>query len=180
MNNLQTTITNYLDFCQYQKRLDKKTLKAYRIDLRQFSSELEIDNVSEITTAILEKYVTTLHQSYKPKTVKRKIASLKAFFRHLEYRDILPASPFNKMQIKFREPVILPKTIPLHTIQSLLSAMYFYRNHAPTPYQSKIPYLHTPNIHPAKQSHYFPLRHVPKTDNQPILHPSSIQTEKCR
>ena len=36
MNNLQNHIENYLDYCRTQKCLDKKTLKAYRIDLSQF------------------------------------------------------------------------------------------------------------------------------------------------
>lgn len=36
MNNLQTHINNYLEHCRHQKRLDSKTLKAYRIDLQQF------------------------------------------------------------------------------------------------------------------------------------------------
>ena len=33
MHNLQSKITDYLNYCQTQKRLDTKTLKAYRIDL---------------------------------------------------------------------------------------------------------------------------------------------------
>lgn len=37
MHNLQTLIENYLEYCGAQKRLDEKTLKAYRIDLNQFS-----------------------------------------------------------------------------------------------------------------------------------------------
>ena len=32
MNNLQTHINNYLEHCRHQKRLDSKTLKAYRIE----------------------------------------------------------------------------------------------------------------------------------------------------
>ena len=32
MNHLQNHIDNYLVHCQTQKRLDAKTLKAYRID----------------------------------------------------------------------------------------------------------------------------------------------------
>ena len=35
MNNLQVHVNSYLEYCQYQKRLDTKTLKAYKIDLRQ-------------------------------------------------------------------------------------------------------------------------------------------------
>ena len=33
---LSTHIQNYLTYCKNQKRLDEKTLKAYRLDLEQF------------------------------------------------------------------------------------------------------------------------------------------------
>ena len=36
MNSISTLITEYLDSCRTQKCLDEKTLKAYRIDLRQW------------------------------------------------------------------------------------------------------------------------------------------------
>ena len=39
MDTTQTLIENYLAYCSSQKRLDEKTLKAYRIDLRQFSEQ---------------------------------------------------------------------------------------------------------------------------------------------
>lgn len=38
MNTLFTIIENYLEYCETQKGLDKKTLKAYRTDLGQFVS----------------------------------------------------------------------------------------------------------------------------------------------
>ncbi len=41
MNDLQTHVTNYLGYCQNQKRLDAKTLRAYRIDLSQFCSHVQ-------------------------------------------------------------------------------------------------------------------------------------------
>ena len=37
MQDLQNWISRYLVDCKYQKGLDLKTLKAYRIDLEQFS-----------------------------------------------------------------------------------------------------------------------------------------------
>ena len=137
MNTLETIISNYLDYCEYQKRLDTKTLKAYRIDLKQFTDNLPVDDPSLITPETLENYITFLHKSYKPKTVKRKIATLKAFFHYLEYKDLIEKNPFNKLQIKFREPVILPKTIPLSTIEAFLAALYAQKDTAPTKYQKK-------------------------------------------
>lgn len=135
MNELQIIVNEYLTFCEEQKRLDAKTLKAYRIDLRQFIEEMGNIAFPEITTNLLEHYIAALHRKYKPKTVKRKIASLKALFHYLEYRDIISGNPFNKMQIKFREPVILPKIIPLHLIEALLTVMYREKNGAQTEYQ---------------------------------------------
>lgn len=35
MNNLDAQIIDYLTHCEFQKRLNSKTLKAYKIDLRQ-------------------------------------------------------------------------------------------------------------------------------------------------
>lgn len=137
MNDLLTAIDNYLDFCQYQKRLDEKTLKAYRIDLKQFYTDLPCSSIAEITPEILEKFIVSLHQDYKPKTVKRKIASLKALFHYLEYRNIIEINPFNKIVIKFREPVLLPKTISLHTVEILLSTMYRQRTSAISAYQKR-------------------------------------------
>ena len=63
-------IRNYLEYCKSQKCLDAKTLKAYQIDLRQFSEQISNINITEITSEILEQYVSQLHEQYKPKTCK--------------------------------------------------------------------------------------------------------------
>ena len=137
MNNLQLLISNYLEYCKTQKRLDEKTLKAYIIDLKQFSTLTSCKEITMITPNTLETHIAQLHQQYKPKTVKRKIASLKSFFHYLEYKDIIEHIPFNKIQVRFREPVILPKTIPLHTIETFLSIIYRQRYNAKTDYQKR-------------------------------------------
>ena len=137
MNTLQMQQKNYLEHCQWQKRLDPKTLKAYRIDLKQFTCEVSVNDIPAITPAILEKYIASLHQMYKPKTVKRKIASLKAFFHYLEYRELIEQNPFNKIQVKFREPTVLPKIIPLSTVEVFLYTIYKQQRTAKTVYQRK-------------------------------------------
>jgi len=137
MNELQTHISDYLNYCRAQKRLDEKTLKAYRIDLRQFTEHFPDVTVSELTSSDLENHISTLHRRYKPKTVKRKIASAKAFFHYLEYREIIDMNPFNKIQIRFREPALLPKTIPLYTVEAFLSVIYQQQQNATTAYQRR-------------------------------------------
>lgn len=38
MNRLETLVASYMKNCESIKKLDKKTLKAYRIDLAQFQT----------------------------------------------------------------------------------------------------------------------------------------------
>lgn len=137
MSNFQTHTHNYLEYCLSQKRLDSKTLKAYQIDLKQLSAQVSDMDINDITPCILESYISGLHQKYKPKTVKRKIASVKAFFHYLEYKDIISSNPFNKIQVKFREPVILPKTIPLNIVEILLATIYKQYSNAESEYQKR-------------------------------------------
>ncbi len=137
MNDLQSKVADYMDFCQNQKRLDAKTLRAYRSDLSQFCRYIQPADVLEITPKQLESFIIWLHQQYKPRTVKRKIASLKALFHYFEYRDLVERNPFNKIQVKFREPVLLPKTIPLHTVETFLSTIYKQMADAKTDYQKR-------------------------------------------
>ncbi len=137
MHKLKNTLEIYLDYCECQKRLDDKTLHAYRTDLRQFSDYIPVNDITSITPPIIEDYLAHAHQRYKPKTVKRKVASLKAFFHYLEYKDLIATNPFNKLQLKFREPVVLPKTIPLHTVELFLATIYRQHRQAATTYQRR-------------------------------------------
>lgn len=134
MNTLNKYTAEYISYCEYRKRLNFKTLKAYRIDLNQYSvfCNSSMDFLSRNT---LDLYITELHKHYKPKSVKRKIASLKAFFHYLEYADLLVPNPFDKLDVHFREAKLLPKTIPFHSIQKFLSVLYAQKNQAASTYQ---------------------------------------------
>lgn len=76
--NLQMTISEYLDFCQYQKRLDSKTIKAYRIDLQQFLKANSNLDILSITTGILEDYLETT--AFRRKNTLRDIAVIELLF----------------------------------------------------------------------------------------------------
>lgn len=137
MSNNESQIKNYLNYCTLQKRLDVKTVKAYRIDLEQFAGYIAETQLTNVTPDILEGYISHLHQNYQPRTVKRKIASLKALFHYFEYRELIVQNPFSKLHIKFKEPVILPKIIPLQTMEYLLRTIYNRQTQAKTIHQQK-------------------------------------------
>ena len=134
MNTLNNYITQYIEHCQYRKRLDYKTLKAYQIDLKQYAGSCP-SMKNALSKEVVDRYITNLHKQYKPKTVKRKIASLKAFFHYLEYQELIKENPFNKLDTRFREEKLLPKTIPFHSIQKFLSVLYEQKSLASSEYQ---------------------------------------------
>lgn len=123
--NLQDRVEQYLEYCIYRKELDFKTVKAYRIDLKQYFSFVCCDDLEKET---IESYITDLHKKYKQKTVKRKIASVKAFYSYLEEEEMLDQNPFRKIKVKFKETIVLPRIIPREEIEQLLNYMYAYLN----------------------------------------------------
>ncbi len=118
---LQAEMKSYLEYCQFRRELDEKTLKAYRIDLRQFQEACgdELPTRKEI-----EDYITRLHKQFKQKTVKRKIASIKAFYNYLEETEVISETPFRRIKVKFKEAIILPRIIPRKEIECLLNYIY--------------------------------------------------------
>lgn len=134
MQTLQSWISRYLLDCQYQKGLDSKTLKAYRIDLAQFSALVDQRNL-ELTREGIMEYIADLHQQYRPKTIRRKIASIKAFCSYLEYEELIKENPFSRLRLKLSAPLILPRTIPLSAIEAILTAAYQVKEHSKTPEQ---------------------------------------------
>ena len=133
MINLILHIQRFLTHCRNRKALNEKTIKAYRIDLNQFIEQTE----NSFSKDSICQYIDTLHSKFKPKTVKRKIASLKAFTHYLLIEEAIEINPFIKIDVSFQEPTILPKTIPLNVINSMLNCAYTSYSDAKTDYQKR-------------------------------------------
>lgn len=137
MKITNTLLEQYLSFCQDQKELDEKTLKAYRIDLRQFHQFVE-QHEDPLSKSTLEAYCRELHRQFKPRTVKRKLASSKAFCHWLEYEEIVDRTPFAKVHTKFREPQTLPRVISLSTVTAIFQTAYQILDSVQTKFDRKI------------------------------------------
>ena len=123
MNNLQGLTEKYLHDCEHRKKLSDKTIKAYRIDLHQFYLFCtgKEDPFSKLS---ITNYIEGLHTQYKPKTTKRKIACLRAFINYLAFEEIIESNPLDKVRMNFKEPLVLPRALPLKSIQKLLCAAH--------------------------------------------------------
>lgn len=89
---MEALLGSYLDHCQYEKALNAHTLKAYKKDISQFIylSSMQTDPFSKEN---IQNYIAWLHDNYAVRSVKRKIASLKAFFAYLSFEGALPDNP---------------------------------------------------------------------------------------
>ena len=133
MQELSYEIENYLHVCADAKGLSPLTLKAYKIDFKQFSAFM--DSKDCFSKECLSEYIEHLHRNFKPKSAKRKVACIKAFYHYMEMEDIIEINPFHKIKVKYKEPFILPKIIPLPDVQSILRYAYQIYYNAQTDYQ---------------------------------------------
>ena len=61
--NLSEQVMEYLKYCEFRKKLDNNTLKAYRIDLRQFFEY--IVNNGELVPSARSNCTTLPKQEYR-------------------------------------------------------------------------------------------------------------------
>lgn len=133
--SLQSEINNYVAVCENLKGLSKLTIKAYKIDLKQYQEYA--NDLDWLSKECMTTYIDHLYKAYSPKSAKRKIACLKAFYRYLEMEDIIEYNPFHKIKIKYKEPIVLPKTISLNDIKTILVFSYNKKEDGKTVVQRK-------------------------------------------
>lgn len=125
--HLGECINGFIFHCRYEKNLSEKTINAYTIDLTQFQTYVKDRNfclnISNISKDVIKNYIQTIYH-FKPKTVKRKMASLKAMFNYLEYENDDFINPFRKIKIRFKEPQVLPMVMTINEVKKILSKLY--------------------------------------------------------
>jgi integrase/recombinase XerD len=125
---LKEAIEQFLFHCRYEKNLSPKTLKAYSIDLRQVSdflaANLPATHLEAIDKVALRLYIKTLFTGLAEKSVKRKVASLKALFHFLEREDLIAVNPFRKMDVRIKETKRLPRGVSLPDLKRLFHHLY--------------------------------------------------------
>ena len=123
---IKIAILNYLAQCTDIKKLEPLTIKAYTIDLNQFYNfvSLKVASISELDKTLVQSYIEEISKKYAAKSLKRKIASVKAFFNYLEFEDLIVVTPFRKIRLNIKEPKRLPKSLSLFDMEKLLSFLY--------------------------------------------------------
>ena len=125
-------LKEFINYIQSEKRYSDYTITSYKIDLNQFFNylieEYNIDIPQNVTFKIVRNWISYLLESgLKPRSVNRKISSLKSYFKFLvisNYSDSNPTLKITSPKTSKRLPVFLEK----EKINSLLDAKYFDEN----------------------------------------------------
>lgn len=115
----------FLSHCRVGKNLSEHTLRAYAIDLNEFSAFCpSTANVADCDRHLLRNYLMYLFDKKKLKetSIKRRMACLKAMFHWLESEELLANNPFHKFKAPIKLPKRLPRSLAAHELRSLLTA----------------------------------------------------------
>lgn len=120
---------SFISYLKYEKRNSSHTVTAYKKDLDQFvlfSTEMigEFD-VKRVDAKLVRSWIVSLmEQQYTPRSVNRKISTLKAFYRFLMKNEIVENNPAVNIPVpKIRKK--LPNFVEENNLHHLLDDGYF-------------------------------------------------------
>jgi integrase/recombinase XerC len=93
----------FLQYLQYEKRFSSHTILAYSTDLSQFYNYLQANyqakELSDINHMLIRSWVVQMmEQKISPRTINRKITTLKTFYRFLLRQGLVKDNPMLKIQ----------------------------------------------------------------------------------
>lgn len=112
----------FFSYLRLSKGASEHTLRAYAIDLNYFFSfakEEGVERIDGICKRVIRRYLAHLYdKGASPKTVLRKISSLKSFFRHLIKEKIVLESPLDEIASPKKEKR-LPISVSYEEVEHL-------------------------------------------------------------
>ncbi len=126
---VEGAVTGFLSYLNLQKRFSPLTTKNYEADLRHFFEFIEKEIASytlpSITFQYLRFYIASLmDEGLSPRSVNRKISTLKSFFKYLLRNGEIDINPTQKIQGP-KTPKRLPVFIDENQISKIFTTYKF-------------------------------------------------------
>ena len=119
---MDESVESYIEYAALEKKLASSTVSAYSIDLEQADTWLQINGtgLSQAVTANLAEYIAFLSSTgSSARSVRRKLSSLRGFFRYLQISGLRDDNPAELLRSP-KQPILLPHALSLETITSLI------------------------------------------------------------
>ena len=120
----------FITYLSSEKRFSEHTIKSYTTDLKQFTDFLcdefqIIDKIDEIRFQIIRTWIASLlEKGISPRSVNRKISTLKSYFKFLIREGVILENPMIKL-VAPKSKKRLPVFIEEEQISSLLNEVQF-------------------------------------------------------
>ena len=122
MSNWQTYIDEFIFYLEKNKRMSSHTTIAYRGDLEQFQAFLlSIGNptLHQLKATHVRNWMADMMQNnIAPRSIHRKISSLRALIKHLRKDEIIYHDPLLKISVP-KTPKHLVKDIPAEDLKNM-------------------------------------------------------------
>lgn len=122
-------VDTFLKYLSFEKRYSQHTVDAYRRDLQQYSdfliSDFDISNVEEARHPHIRGWIVSLmDQDLSPKSVNRKLATLKSLYKFLLAREYIDTNPTSQIK-PLKTEKDLPSFVKESEITNLLDRVEF-------------------------------------------------------
>jgi integrase/recombinase XerC len=127
-------VESFFNYLQFEKRVSKHTLTAYKTDLAQFTEFLDT-TFPEFTSeqadyGIIRSWIIQVVESgARATSVNRKIASLRTYYKFLVREQVITKNPMMKIRV-LKTQKRLPSFIREKEITNLLDTVRFDETHA--------------------------------------------------
>lgn len=116
---------SFLMYLETERGYSPHTVSAYQNDLTQFLQFLEqekIFSLDQVNKSTLRSFLgNSLQEGYSKKTVARKVASLRSFFRFLHRRNVIHSNPTLTLlspKVERRLPTVLDEATMKRVVES--------------------------------------------------------------
>lgn len=95
--------TSFIQYIKFEKRFSPHTVMAYESDLEQFFKYIletyEIENPADVNHSMVRSWIVSLMEhKITPKSITRKVTSLKSFYKFLLRNGDITSNPMQKVQ----------------------------------------------------------------------------------
>ncbi len=119
----------FFNYLRHERRFSPHTIKSYEVDLGQFSAYLrdtyELTDATAATHSIIRSWlVTLLQKNLDPRSVSRKVACLRSYYRFMQREGVITLNPMTKVKApKVAQKVV--QFVPEDALAALLDGTAF-------------------------------------------------------
>ena len=135
-----SVVIKFLDYIKFEKRYSVHTFRAYADDLQDFyeflSAQFDVSLPQDITPSMIRSWMASLSLvKIQPRSINRKISSLKSFFKFCLVQGLVEVNPTKAIQV-LKTKKRLPSYVEQGQMDILLNTISF-----PDSFEGRADYL---------------------------------------